>query len=251
MKFRLLNFFLKQNFNNLLLIIDGNEVIEENSGFKEIWKSNIIRDRKLKPKIQSHYELVLYSIFIRVVGVENVHVQFQINGIGHKYDFMVEYNGKKYLIEFEGIGHYQGSRGKIPNYPLQQLDEFNSNDYELVLWPYWIQRCELNLKVILGIEQIGLGAIWGSDYHFGDFSWDNSYDIISRLNCQFNIDRNEEIGYIYGPETVNRNNQENQVVANILNPRKTAWTIDRKLIPKGTPDDLYERNYWLPQRLKR
>ena len=242
--------FLRTNFNNLMLKVDGYDVVNEGSGFKEIWSSKKIVERKLNPKNINHYELVLYSIFSKVVGEENVHVQYPINGKGHKYDFMVENEGKKYLIEFEGIGHYRPNRGRIPDNPLQQLTNFKNSDFKLVLWPYWIQRCELNLKVILGTERIGLGAIWGSNYHFGHFIWDDSYNIIRNLNTQFNIDRNKEIGYIYEAETVNRNNPENPVIGKILNPRKTAWTVEKILIPKGTPDNLEERNYWLPQTLK-
>jgi hypothetical protein len=241
--------FIRENFNNLICNIEDTDVIDEISGFKEIWNNNQIFNRKLRPhNVQNHYELVLYNIFTRVVGEGNVHVQYQINNMGHRYDFMVEHNDRNFLIEFEGIGHYKITRGNIPVYPLLQLNQFNNEDFHLVLWPYWIQRCELNLKVILGIENFGLGAIWSSNYHFGEFPWDNSYEIITSLNNQFNIDRNGSIGYIYGPETEGRNNPENPVVANILNPHRVAWTVESKLIPHGTP--MGNRNYWLPEILR-
>lgn len=241
--------YLRENFINFIQEIDETEVIEEIIGFREIWNSADIRERKLRPhNVQNHYELVLYNIFIRVVGENNVQTQFQINGQRHRYDFMVKFDGQKYLIEFEGIGHYRPNRGNIPNIPVMQLDDFENTEYKLILWPYWIQRCELNLKVILGLEINGLGAIWSSDYHFGEFPWENSYDIINTLNAQFNIERNNEIGYVYGPETEERNNPENPVVENILNPNRPAWTRERRLIPNGTPDDMVY--YWLPDRLK-
>jgi len=93
----------------------------------------------------------------------------------------------------------------------------------------------------------GLGAIWSSDFHFGDFLWQNSNEIIMRLNACFNIERNQSIGYIYGPNTEERDMIENPIIVQkILNPRARTWTSD-KLIPNGTHHA--ERNYWLPYRL--
>jgi len=247
--------FIKENYSDLIKNVDNIEVIDENSDFKTIWgpKGNmrIPKERKLRPLVANHYELVLYNIFIRVVGAENVQVQYQINGEGNHFDFMIDYNGKKYLIEFDGIGHFQTNRYGETVHPLEQLNNFNNHDFQLIIWPYWIQRCEKNLRVVLGEETNGLGAVWGSTYFFNDFPWKDSNDIIRKLNAQFNIERNGDVGYIYGPDE-NRNYPEHPFIeSKILDNKKrnAPWTIE-KFIPKGTSNDIEERNYWLPDRLK-
>lgn len=243
--------YLKENYDDLIQDVDGQKVIDEKNGFKIIWgpqgNRRIPKDWKLKPRTIDHYELVLYNIFTKVVGDQNVKLQYRIDNTGHPYDFMIDYQNQRYLIEFDGLIHFRGNN--LEN-PLNKLDVFEHEDYKLILWPYWIQRCERNLKVVLGLEKYGLGAIWGSNYHFGDFPWNNSYEIITRLNQQFKIERNGGIGYVYETETEGRNNPENPVIANILNPKRTAWTIEKKLIPKGTPNDVESLNYWLPTRLR-
>jgi hypothetical protein len=246
--------YLRHTYGDLIENIDGREVIEEITGFRTIWgpqgARRIPTDWKLRPLVANHYELVLYNIFERVVGIENVSIQYQIDNIGHRYDFMIDYENKKYLIEFEGIGHFTVNRFGETVHPLEQFRNFDNPNYILIIWPYWIQRCELNLEVILGLKEEGLGAIWSSDYHFGQFPFENSYEIVQTLNQQFKIDRNNEVGYMYGPETENRNNPENPVIEEkILNNRAYTWTVD-KLIPSGTPDNTEERKYWLPERLK-
>jgi len=105
------------------------------------------------------------------------------------------------------------------------------------------------LRVVLGLEESGLGAIWGADYFFNDFPWTDSNNIIKTLNAQFSIERNGDIGYIYGPDE-NRNYPEHPFIeSKILNARATSWTIE-KFIPKGTSNNIEDRNYWLPDRLK-
>ncbi len=245
--------YIRENYTDLIQNIDNIEVIDENNGFKTIWGPNgnrrIPTDWKRRPLLANHYELVLYNIFIRVVGVANVQMQYQIDNIGHKYDFMINFNNQNYLIEFEGIGHFKLNPYGETVHPLEQLNNFNNPDFQLIIWPYWIQRCEQNLKVVLGDETYGLGAVWGATYFFNDFPWEDSNEIIKKLNSQFNIERNGEIGYIYGPDE-NRNYSEHPYIeSKFLNNRATSWTIE-KFIPKGTSNDIEDRNYWLPARLK-
>ncbi len=245
--------YIRQNFYDLIQLIENIEVIDERNGFKIIWgptgERRIPTDWKLRPLVANHYELVLYNIFIRVVGTGNVKVQYQIKGEGHHFDFMIEYEGEKYLIEFEGIDHFKANRRGVTIHPLEQLNSFNNPDFKLIIWPYWIQRCEMNLKVVLGLEINGLGAIWGADYFYNDFPWQDSNNIIKTLNAQFNIERNGNIGYIYGPDE-NRNYPEHPFIkGKILNNIAPSWTIE-KFIPKGTLNSIEDRNYWLPDRLK-
>lgn len=239
--------FIRTNFSEQIETINGFDVIEEIKNVPKIWKNKKLFYKKEIPKI-GFYELVLYNVFLKIIPKEDITLQYSIDGIN--YDFKIEYNNKKYIIEFDGIFHYKSFRGENIDNPLERFEKFNDNDYKLIIWPYWIQRCERNLKVILGLEKFGLGAIWSSDYHFGEFPWGNSFEIINKLNKQFNIERNKEIGYIYGPNTENRNNPENPVIKEkILNKRAYTWTND-KLIPNGTPNNKSDRNYWLPDKLK-
>jgi hypothetical protein len=239
--------FLRNNFNNLIKEVNSVSVIEEVNAFKDLWKNQLIRERKIAPRRINHYELILFNVFSRVVDRENIEMEYRINNAGHRYDFKIEYGGNKYLIEFDGIGHFQRNRFRETVHPLDQINSFNNPDYKLIIWPYWIQRCERNLKVILGIEEQGFGAIWSSTFHFGEFLWNDSYDIIRTLNSQFNIEQEGNIGYIYGARL---NYPEHPYIENkILNNRATSWTIE-KLIPQGTPNNTEERNYWLPEKLK-
>ena len=246
--------YIRENYSDLIKNVDNLEVVDENCDFKIIWGPKggrrIPTNWKLKPLVSNHYELVLYNIFIRVVGVENVQVQYQINGRGNHFDFMIDHKGKKYLIEFDGIDHFKKNRyGDDTIHPMKQFKNFSNPDFQLIIWPYWIQRCEQNLRVILGEATNGLGAVWGSTYFFNDFPWEDSNEIIKTLNAQFNIEKNGDIGYIYGPDEIRNYPEHPYIESKILNKRATSWTIE-KFIPKGTSNAIDERNYWLPDRLK-
>ena len=247
----------RRNYNDSIIEVQHCEVIQElhNTFFPkppycksiyEIFNEHNNRRYQKRLSFDSFDEIVLYRIFTDYPDL-NVTLHYRLNGL--EYDFLIERNGQRILIDFFGIGHFKPGRfNQNLAYPLDRLDNFRNNDFELIIWPYWIQRCVKNLKVILGEELHGLGAIWSSDFHFGDFQWQNSNIIITQLNASFNIERNNSIGYIYGPNYEERDMIENPVIVQkILNHRARTWTND-KLIPNGTPDA--GRNYWLPYRLR-
>lgn len=203
--------------------------------FKELNSGLSDNDKLLN--VDSFDELVLYQLLCDSIGRENVKTQYPIGN--KKYDFLVTHNDRKYLIEFEGIGHFYGE--KLKN-PLLKKVNFPNDEYTLILWPYWIKKCKTNIEIVLhqNIGQQGIGAIWSSDKHFNEIELERPSEIIMELNSQFNICDLKGIGHFYYSSS--------RIISQINNPRSTNWTKDR-LVPKDINLENDEYRYWLPNQL--
>ena len=106
------------------------------------------------------------------------------------------------------------------------------------------------LKILLGdakSTERGYGALWSTKVFFGDFSFDNSAQIIEYITKQFNAAPDGKYGYFYEgweESTFGRIKEEHPIIKRIMSGKAT---IDR-LIPKGI--DSKSEDKWIPQCLR-
>lgn len=113
--------------------------------------------------------------------------------------------------------------------------------YELVRWPFWIQRCSQNVKVLFDQTLRGYGALWTSTKYFGDFTIANPSRIIKTLTQRFNAEDENGIGYFYDRD----DGVKKKPVHPIINKIRKDHSKLRQLIPK----DAIDREYWIPESL--
>ena len=170
---------------------------------------------------------------------------------GRKYiDIFVEDGKRRFFLEFHGPGHFKKlSVYKDPENPFvlkkQIEEEFGIPCY---IWPYWIQRCSSNLRILLGNathSERGFGALWSTKVFFGEFFFDNSAQIICDISSQFNALPDGDCGYFYEEwnENSGRIKEEHPIINRILSVKAK---LDL-LIPKGVQPE--EKSKWLPQVL--
>lgn len=161
-----------------------------------------------------------------------------------KMDLSVEVNGSKIYIEFDGPSHFAAGRYGPPKHDPFRKKKIveDATGCEVVNWPYWIQRCESNIKAAIERNISGYGALWSTNCHFGDFVFDNSAQIILDMSRRFNIPEDRGFGNFYGPSTLGRNNPEHPIIQKITDGKERI----ERLIPKGAQD----RDFWIPERLR-
>jgi hypothetical protein len=160
-------------------------------------------------------------------------------------DFIVAVNGQKKAIEFYGPGHFVGRYAKPPSARQEQVK--TALGIDCVVWPFWIQRCERNVKAIFDQTLQGLGALWSCSKSclFRKFPLDTPGNIVQQLNEQFRAARNGSIGYFYEKDSEGRVKPEHFILDRI---RKGSCPKDI-LIPQGiNPVDHWK---WLPEEFRR
>lgn len=161
-----------------------------------------------------------------------------------KMDLSIELSGSKKYIEFDGPSHFAAGRYGLPKhdpYRKKKIVE-DATGCEVINWPYWIQRCESNIKSAIEGNVAGYGVLWSTRCHFGDFIFDNSAQIILDMSRQFNVSEDDGFGNFYGPSTLGRNNPEHPIIQKIIDGKERI----ERLIPKGAQN----RDFWLPERLR-
>ena len=193
-------------------------------------------------KGMSFDELILHRLVKRVFPDAVITRQEPVKRF--KMDLAIEVNGMKKYIEFDGPSHFAAGRYGPPNqepFRKKKIVE-DLTGCEVVNWPYWIQRCESNVRAAVTGGCEGYGVLWSTTCHFGDFAFENSAEIIIEMSKRFGISDNDGFGHFYGPKTLGRNNPEHPIIQRILDGREHVG----RLIPKGAKD----RYFWLPQRLR-
>ncbi|MDD6184226.1 MAG: hypothetical protein PUB29_01200 [Bacteroidales bacterium] len=231
--------------------INGIDYIDE-AKLHESWKNNCIPNavpiRKGNSTI-SLDEYILIEIIMRTYPSAKVESQFKW---GRKYiDIYVEMDNRKFFIEFHGPGHFKKMNvygdPEDPFVRKNQIeDEFGIPCY---IWPYWIQRCSSNLKVLLGDSDApsrGYGALWSTKVFFGEFFFPNSTQIIENITNQFKATPDGSYGYFYEAwsSDLGRIKQEHPILEKI---RKGKKSIDLLIPPGADPND---KNKWLPKVLQ-
>ena len=231
--------------------MNGIEVIDE-SNLKKVWEDGDISHAPC------HYcgntkvsldELILAAIIKRTYP--SARVERQIKMGKNRIDIWAELNGEGFFIEFDGPGHFKkGRKGKMPESPLirkQRVEEFFAKDgFKCYIWPYWIQRCSVNLRILVEkkITECGRGALWSSKSYFQNYDIEHATEIISDLTAQFRAAPDGNYGYFYeGSDTEMLHKPEHFIIKEILSGAKDYHL----LIPPGI--DYIEEDKWLPQSI--
>ena len=215
------------------------EVIDERE-LQKVWYENRLTHQPKNRQV-SLDEPILQAIIKSTLP--NAKIETQVPVKRFRMDLLVTYNEKQVFVEFDGPTHFSFSKyGPPKNHPFRKKNIVESETgIEVVNWPYWIQRCSSNVRALFDPTVKGLGVLWSTKIHFGDFFFDDSAQIITQMNQRFNANRDGSCGYFYGPNTANRNNPEHPIIRQILSGRESV----NRLLPKGFAD----KSKWLPPQL--
>lgn len=160
--------------------------------------------------------MVLISIIKRAFPLAEIEQQIRVGS--HTLDIKLTVNGKTIFIEFDGPSHFASNKYGIPRdspFRKKMIVE-DKTQIEVVNWPYWIQRCERNVRAIFDNTIRGFAVLWSTNVHFGSFIFENSVQIIETLTNRFNAVDNNGFGHIYGEKTLGRNNPEHPIINRII-----------------------------------
>jgi len=163
---------------------------------------------------------------------------------GRKWvDLFVDVGGNHVAIEFFGPSHFiqQYSREITPPSDRKILIE-RFLGCECVIWPYWIQRCESNVRALFDRSAEGKASMWSTKAHFGDFVLPNSSEIVIALSSRFNAIETEGIGYMY-LDSRTKNKPVHPIVKRIMDGKDKM----ERLIPRGNDKP---NAFWLPKCIK-
>lgn len=223
-------------------LIDGIEVVDERK-IQKLWYDNKITNAIAVNK-SSLDELLLIAIIKRTYPDVTIERQLRIHPFS--MDLKLTFANKTSVyIEFDGPYHFAESvrYGRPKHHPLRKKKIIeDKTGIEVINWPYWIQRCESNVKSIFDKTINGYGALWSTEVHFGAFIFDDSSQIIDEISKRFNAVDESGYGYFYGGQTRGRNNPEHPIIEKIKNGKEDI----EQIIPKGCKD----KNYWIPDSLK-
>lgn len=229
--------------------VNGSPYIDEATLRKMYWEKGLIphaRPSKIGNSIISLDEYILIEIIKQTYPASKIQSQYKW---GRKYiDIYVEIDNRRFFIEFHGPGHFKKlSLYRNPENPFERKNlieqEFGIPCY---IWPYWIQRCSTNLRILLGdSDERGYGALWSTKVFFGEFFFKDSAQIITNMTNAFNAAPNGEFGYFYEEwnGTTGRKKEAHPIVERIL-----KGEVDVNcLIPQGVKQE--ERRMWIPHVL--
>lgn len=220
-------------------IFNGKEYVDEHK-LHVAWNNNKIKGVELKKGV-SLDELILLAI-IKITFPEAI-IEDQVRINRYKMDLKVTLGSQTVFIEFDGPSHFSptryGNPAHEPFYKKNLIED--KTGYEVINWAFWIQRCSTNVRAIFSKDIEGLGALWSSSCYFGNFYFDNSAEIIEKINDRFNIKKEQGYGYFYEKNSLGIQKPEHPIVANIIkDPEKINL-----LLPKGYKS----ASIWLPSNL--
>lgn len=126
------------------------------------------------------------------------HVQIQVPFRRKRLDLAVTVEGVTKGIEFLGPSHFiQEFRRELRDPNERKNEAEDVLGFECVLWPYWIQRCSLNVKALFDPSVRGMASVWSTKAHFGDFQLPQAARVIEKISRRFGAIRNDGIGYMY------------------------------------------------------
>ena len=185
-------------------------------------------------------EYILKAIIEKIYPQAIVEQQIKVGK--YSMDLKVTLGSKELFIEFDGPSHFAITRfGKPKDVWKKKATVESRTGIEVVKWPYWIQRCEQNVKSLFNSDVKGYGALWSTKTLFGDFYFNDSADIICELNSRFNIPI-EDISTFYSPGSDGRVIPEHPILQKIQKGKEPL----SRLIPTGTK----EVEIWIPVMLR-
>jgi very-short-patch-repair endonuclease len=203
-------------------------------------------DDKVKGVIRDPKESLDERILKKIISktLPDCQIERQIKVGRFSMDLKLTLEDESLFVEFDGPAHFARGRYGVPNHhPFRKkriIEE--KTGLEVVNWPYWIQRCESNVRTLFDKKSKGFGVLWSTNVHFGDFVFEDSAAIIKEMTSRFNAFETDGIGYFYGPNSKGRNNIEHPIINRIDNGDSPI----EKILPMGRK----EREFWLPDRLK-
>ncbi|MHC1707442.1 MAG: hypothetical protein AB9842_07960 [Bacteroidales bacterium] len=224
------------------------EVIDESS-LRASWESNKIPSAPAYKMGNSRISLDEYILvaIIKLAYGESIQIQQQYPW-GKKYvDIKVDLPDKSFFIEFHGPGHFIQMSARPPEDPFIRKRKIEEEfGVECYIWPYWIQRCARNLRILIGeINDNGRGALWSTKMHFGQFCFHNSSEIIANITSQFRAASDGIYGYFYDEWRNEVLKPEHPIVEKIIQHPEKKLYLD--LIPRDLPHEMIKN--WLPSRL--
>ena len=229
--------------------LNGIQCIDESTLRKEYWEKGLIPNAvpaKVGKASVSFDEYVLMAIIRHTYPSAIITPQYKWER--KRIDMHVKIGEKKFFLEFHGPGHFKNLNGfKDPVDPFKRKAQIEKMfGIPCYIWPYWIQRCSTNLRILLGDakpEERGYGALWSTKVFFGDFLFDNSAQIIDDITKPFNAAPDGEYGYFYekwDEDVCGRIKEEHPIIKRIMNGKVAI----ERLIPKGVDPRMKEK--WLP-----
>ena len=208
-----------------------------------IWRKLM---KKYNPNVStqkiSFEEYTIKAILRKTFPDIKIEQQFKFKQESNKVaDFKLTLYDKTIILEYYGPSHFYRVYDN-PEEPLIRKREIEDSGYEVIIWPYWIQLCEANVKSIFFPENKGLGALWGTKYYFSNMCFANSASIIKDLTNRFNAIDDDGVGYFYEGNSKGRVMPQHFIIQSILEGEED-YTI---LIPKGGEK---EPEFWLPKEL--
>lgn len=233
---------------------NGIQCIAETILRKDYWEKGLIPNAvpaKVGKASVSFDEYVLMAIIRHTYPSAIITPQYKWGR--KRIDMFVEIGDKKFFLEFHGPGHFKNVSGfKDPVDPfIRKAQIENEFGIPCYIWPYWIQRCSSNLRLLLGDakpEERGYGALWSTKVFFGDFLFANSAQIIEDLTKPFKAAPDGDYGYFYegwDEGSYGRIKEEHPIIKRIMSGRVAI----ERLIPKGI--DPGTKNKWLPKCLRK
>lgn len=184
-------------------------------------------------------ELILLRLMEMCLPDAQIEPQFR--AANKLVDFRVSQDSRSILLEFFGPYHFIQRSSRVPMHPrLRARVLEDSTGIECVIWPYWAQRCASNVRALFDQSATGIGSVWSTSAHFGDFIFSDSAEIVQDINARLGIARPDGVGYIYTDELVNK--PTHPIVRRIREGREPV----SKMIPPGWTG---ASRYWLPKSL--
>jgi hypothetical protein len=210
------------------------------------WGSGAISTTPHAPMIgkakRSLDELILMKL-IRIV-FPTASVKPQVPAGRQQADLFVDLKGKQVAVEFFGPSHFiQQFASKIKPPADRKAAIEDQLGCECVIWPYWIQRCESNVRALFDTSAAGKASVWSTKAHFGDFVLPDASDIIIGLSQRFNAVGADGLGYMY-LDGRTKNKPVHPIVKRIM----VGSEKKERLIPPGS--DRPEA-FWLPECIVR
>lgn len=159
-------------------------------------------------------------------------------------DLFVDVDGNQVAVEFFGPSHFIQQYSTEIKPPDERKTSIEGHlGCECVIWPYWIQRCESNVRALFDRTAKGKASVWSTKAHFGEFVFPDSSEIIVGLSSRFNAIGADGIGYMY-LDSHTKNKPVHPIVKRIMDGKAKR---DR-LIPRGSEKP---SAFWLPECIER
>ena len=189
----------------------------------------IITSNKLSRNKETFDELVINYI-LNKLG-HNTILQYKLN----KYKIDIYLPDKSIGIEFLGPSHFCVTRYGIPKNPIERSmrieDKFG---IQIINWPFWMPKISKNVESVLNNTKC-IFSMWNSNILYSDFYFDNSDELIKKINSQFKNINPLSIGYMYEKNIYGYIKPEHPIINKI---RVNSDNLV-KLLPKKSSDITY------------